>query len=359
MNPEGEQFVQQILKTEELDALLFFGLPSIRYLCDFTGTDGVLLVSKNESLFLTDSRYRSQAEEQVSADRTFCYKNKYPTIVDEISARMFTRIGFDADNLTVAAFDELSKLTTGKFDWCPLSTQLRPLRANKVGSEISALKKAAMLNRVAFEQVLPQIQPGVTERTIALELEFALKRLGGECNAFDFIVASGTRGAMPHGVASDKLLETGELVTIDFGTRVDGYYSDETVTLALGSVNGKLRQIFDIVLKAHDLALAAIQPGMEICKLDAVARDYITAQGYGDYFGHGLGHGVGLEIHEYPALSARNEARISEGMVITIEPGIYIPGAGGVRIEDTVVVTADGYEALTSIPKQFYQIDAA
>ena len=213
------------------------------------------------------------------------------------------------------------------------------------------------MNCQAFEAVIPLIKPGVTEREIALELEFALKRLGGESNAFDFIVASGVRGALPHGVASDKKLLAGELVTIDFGTRVEGYHSDETVTLAIGDVDRKLRQIFDIVLEAHDLALAAIEPGMAICDLDAVARDYIVSKGYGKYFGHGLGHGVGLEVHEYPAVSSRSDQRLIEGMVITIEPGIYIPDTGGVRIEDTVVVTVDGFETLTSIPKQFKQLD--
>ena len=162
---------------------------------------------------------------------------------------------------------------------------------------------------------------------------------------------------MPHGVASDKKLLAGELVTIDFGTRVDGYHSDETVTLAIGEVDRKLRQIFDIVLEAHDSALAMIQPGLAICDLDAVARDFIVSRGYGEYFGHGLGHGVGLEVHEYPAVSSRSDQRLIEGMVITIEPGVYIPGTGGVRIEDTVVVTKDGFEALTSIPKQFKQLD--
>ncbi|MBE9487456.1 MAG: M24 family metallopeptidase, partial [Chloroflexi bacterium] len=207
-----------------------------------------------------------------------------------------------------------------------------------------------------FTEILPQIRPGISERQLALELEFALKRLGGECNAFDFIVASGLRGALPHGVASDKLLATGELVTIDFGTRVDGYHSDETVTLALGKIDGNLRQIFDIVLEAHDLALAAIQPGMLVRELDAVARDYVISHGYGDYFGHGLGHGVGLEIHESPALSPREETQLLEGMVITIEPGIYLPGTGGVRIEDTVVVRADGYELLTGISKDYKEV---
>lgn len=350
--------VRELLSVEKLDALLFFGLPSIRYLCGFTGTDGILLLTTDEAVFMSDSRYRKQAEEQVTADRIICYSNRHSAIVDALKERKLKRVGFDADKLTVASFDELRMFSGDAVDWCPLVQQLRKLRACKNEAELKGLRSAAELNRIAFEQTLPSIRPGISEREIALELEFALKKLGGECNAFDFIVASGPRGAMPHGVASDKLLCSGELVTIDFGTRVDGYFSDETVTLALGVVDGKLRQIFDIVLKAHDLALAEVRPGIAMRDLDAVARDYIDSQGYGEYFGHGLGHGVGLEIHEFPALSPRAEGSLEEGMVVTVEPGIYIPGTGGVRIEDTVVVTADGYEVLTSIPKQYYQVGA-
>ncbi len=349
------QFIQDILISENLDALLIFGLTNIRYLSGFTGTDGVLLIKGDESVFLTDSRYFSQAQEQVCTDRIDCYNNKLQAIADELSTSGSRRVGFDAECVSVAIFEGLSRLT-GTLDWCSLSTQLQALRGIKTEKELAALKTAANLNHQAFDTVLPLIQPEVTEREIALELEFALKRFGGEANAFDFIVASGIRGALPHGVASEKKMVAGDLVTIDFGTRVDGYHSDETVTLAIGEVDRKLRQIFDIVLEAHDLALAAIQPEMPICDLDAVARDYIASKGYADYFGHSLGHGVGLDVHEYPAVSARSEQRLLAGMVITVEPGIYIPDVGGVRIEDTVVVTAGGFEALTSIPKQFTQI---
>ena len=277
-------------------------------------------------------------------------------MVDELYKRAGRRVGFDATAVSVALYEDLVGLATDSLDWCPLTTQLHPLRGVKTKNEIVALKSAANLNHQAFATILPQIRPGVTELEIAMELEFALKRLGGETNAFDFIVASGIRGALPHGVASEKKLKAGELVTIDFGTRMDGYYSDETVTLAIGEVDRKLRQIFDIVLEAHDSALASIRPEMAIRDLDAVARDFISLQGYGEYFGHGLGHGVGLEVHEYPVVSSRSDQKVLEGMVFTVEPGIYVPGIGGVRIEDTVVVTADGFEPLTSIPKQFKQL---
>ena len=183
-----------------------------------------------------------------------------------------------------------------------------------------------------------------------------MRRRGADARAFDFIVASGERGAMPHGRASDKLLCSGELVTIDFGAVKDGYHSDETVTVAVGRPSDRGREIHEIVRQAHDRAIAAVRPGISCRDLDAVARDYIREQGYDDYFGHGLGHGVGLDIHEKPVVSPRSDAVVEEGMVFTIEPGIYIPGFGGVRIEDTVAVTADGCVVLTQAPKELIEL---
>jgi Xaa-Pro aminopeptidase len=345
--------VRSLLESDSLDAVIFFGLPNIRYLSGFTGTDGVFIVTRTESIFLTDSRYQQQAQMQVSADRVLCYRAKYNSIASLLAGCDCRRVGFDAAAVSVAQFEDLKAGVSAAIDWHPLDKQLLGLRQRKSVDELALIRQAASMNRAAFEMILPLFKPGVSEREIALELEIALKRLGGEANAFDFIVASGERGALPHGVASEKLLCAGELVTIDFGTQVGGYHSDETVTLAIGEVGGKLRQIYDIVLEAHDSAIAAIKPGVVVADLDAVAREMIAAAGYGDYFGHGLGHGVGLEIHEQPTISSRGTTVLSEGVVFTIEPGIYLPGTGGVRIEDMVVVTRDGCEMLTSIPKEF------
>ncbi|WP_321370727.1 aminopeptidase P family protein [uncultured Desulfuromusa sp.] len=349
--------LREIFVAQKLDAILIFGLPNIRYLSGFTGTDGVFLVDQTKSSFLTDSRYISQAQKQVRADVIQCYKNKLKAVADELLSNGYKRVGLDAEVVSVALFEELKALVGDSLEWCLLSKQLQPLRGVKTKDELVSLQAAADLNFKAFQSVLPMFRPGVTELEIAQELEFSLKRLGGEANAFDFIVASGVRGALPHGVASAKQLQSGELVTIDFGTIVNGYHSDETVTLAIGNVDRNLRQIFDIVLEAHDSALEVIRPGLQISELDAVAREIIAHRGYGEYFGHGLGHGVGLEIHEYPAVSSRSDQCLVAGMVITIEPGIYISDTGGVRIEDTIVVTEEGYEKLTSIPKQFKQIN--
>ncbi len=347
--------VRHILEERQLAALIFFGMTNVRYLSGFSGTDGVFICTSSETIFLTDSRYTTQAQNQVIADRVVCYSNKLQAVADELASLRLARAGFDADAISVALFDKLKGLIASETELVPCGAELEALRACKDSDEIFFLKQAADLNRQAFEAVLPKIVPGVSEKAIALELEFTLKRLGGEENSFDFIVASGDRGALPHGVASDKIIKDGELVTIDFGTRVGGYCSDETVTVAVGNVEGKLRQIFDIVLEAHDSALREVKAGIKIATLDQIARDYIKEQGYGEFFGHGLGHGVGLDIHEFPSVSSRSTESLQEGMIITIEPGIYIPNLGGVRIEDSVIVTASGYELLTRIPKLFRQ----
>ncbi len=344
---------RQQLQTDELDAILFWSLPNICYLTGFTGTDGAVLVTADTVFFLTDSRYTTQAKSQVNATEIREYQVKLDGIIallDELGAR---RVGFESEIVPVAVWERLQQKSPERLAWVPLGRPLTKLRGRKDASELDLLSEAARLNAAALEEIIPLVRPGASEKAIAFELELALRRRGGEEKAFDFIVASGERGAMPHGVASDKILQPGELVTIDFGTRFRGYHSDETVTLALGEVADDLRRIYDCVLRAHDLALAGAAPGVSLKEVDALARDYIVSCGYGDYFGHGLGHGVGLEVHEYPTASPRSEDLIEEGMVFTIEPGIYVPGLGGVRIEDMVVATPGGCRCLTRIPKEF------
>lgn len=353
MTETGSLFCAGMLKTLSLDALVLLDLKNIRYCCGFTGTDGAYIFTPQVDCFLSDSRYLEQSRQEVSASRQICYQNKFDEIVATLNDLGLERVGFEADTLSVAQLQELTKRTKNQFEWVAVTEHIRPLRGLKTSTELDLLQQAADLNAAAYYEIEPLIKAGVSEKRIAFELEYALRRLGGEDRAFDFVVASGPRGAMPHGVASERLLETGDLVTIDFGTRVAGYHSDETLTLGVGKVDNDLRQVFDIVLKAHDLAMAAAAPGVVISDLDAVARDHIVAAGYGDYFGHGLGHGVGLDIHEYPTVSGRCFDHLQEGMVITIEPGIYLPGRGGVRIEDTIVITESGSRALTKIPKKY------
>ncbi|MBE0598836.1 MAG: aminopeptidase P family protein [Desulfuromonadales bacterium] len=345
--------VDTLLGEQQLDACVFLHPPALRDLCGFTGSDAVLVVWPQGDCFLTDSRYVTQARQQVRADEIRQYAVKVDAIAELLRQRGARRIGFEAETLVFAILQRLRDKGPEGAEWVALDKPLSRLRGIKEQAEIAAMEKAALLNYEAFEEILPLLRPGVRESEIALALEFALRRRGGEDKAFDFIVASGPRGALPHGVAADRELAGGELVTLDFGTRVDGYFSDETVTVALGPVSDQLRQIYDTVLQAHDLALAAVRPGVSLRQIDAVARDFIAARGYGDYFGHGLGHGVGLEVHEYPTLSPRSEDSAEEGMVFTIEPGIYIPDLGGVRLEDMVVVTTGGCRVLTKIDKAF------
>ena len=217
----------------------------------------------------------------------------------------------------------------------------------KDAGELKLLQKSMDISQQAFAKIMPLIKPGVSEAFISLELEFAMRRLGAEGKAFDFIVASGTRSALPHGVASDKLLAAGDFVTLDFGAVYKGYHSDMTRTLCLGPASEKQREIYALVLKAQEAGCQAVRPGKSGKEIDAVARQIINEAGYGEYFGHGLGHGLGLMIHEEPRLSPLGERILKAGMPVTVEPGIYLPGWGGVRIEDTVVVSADGCVNLT------------
>ena len=337
--------------TYNLDALLFSNMLNIRYLSGFTGSEGALLLTRNAAFLLCDSRYTTQAADETADTVIRQFSEKQDAIGTLIKELKLHRIGFESAHITVAVFMELS----GKLQGCELvavGKDLDQIRFCKDDEEISRLESVARLASNALLATLNQLKPGISEVAFARELEFEMRRRGADGRSFDFIVASGTRGAMPHGRASEKNICSGELVTIDFGATLNGYHSDETVTVAVGQPDDRNSEIHGIVKEAHDRAIAAVKPGLSCRDLDAIARDYIAEQGYGEYFGHGLGHGVGLEIHEQPVVSPRSDAVIEEGMVFTVEPGIYIPGFGGVRIEDTVAVTASGCRLLTSAPKQ-------
>lgn len=334
-----------------LDALLFTNLRNIRYLCGFSGSEGVLLISPDNAWFLCDSRYTAQAAEEVQAAEVMeCGAIRLDTVAALALKYDLHRIGFESAHTTVSAYRRMSEKLSG-IELVELGPNLDEIRECKDRAEIEQLALVAALSSQALAAVLGNIKPGVREVDIALALEIEMRQRGADGIAFDFIVASGERGAMPHGRASDKIIQSGEMVTIDFGALKDGYHSDETVTVACGNPGTRAWEIHRVVKEAHDLALRAVKPGISCRDLDEVARSYIRDKGYGEYFGHGLGHGVGLEIHEMPTLSPRSTAVLKEGMVVTIEPGIYVPGFGGVRIEDTVAVTSDGYRILTGADK--------
>jgi Xaa-Pro aminopeptidase len=344
--------LNQFFEEYSLRAVLFADMRNIRYLCGFSGTEGALLISEDYAWFLCDSRYTAQAAKEVQgAEVRECGAVRIDTIAALALEYGLDRIGFEAAHTTVSAFRRMSEMLTG-IELVELGSNLDEIRACKDATEIEQLNSVATLSSHALTAVLGNIKPGVREVDIAVALELEMLRRGADGKAFDFIVASGERGAMPHGRASDKIIQSGELVTIDFGALKNGYHSDETVTVACGKPENRAREIHSVVRMAHDRAIEAVRPGISCKDLDEVARGYIRDKGFGDYFGHGLGHGVGLEIHEMPMLSPRSTAVLEEGMVITIEPGIYIPGFGGVRIEDTVVVTGDRCRVLTSADKQ-------
>jgi Xaa-Pro aminopeptidase len=347
---ESVSSVRGYLDKSDVEAIIFFGLPNIRYLSGFTGSDGALVVTRDKGWFLTDSRYTTQASQEVTGFEIMEYRVKKEGISDLLNTGKFKRVGFEAEHTPVSFANALVEILP-EVEFRPVGIELDDLRTLKSAVELTFLEESAAIASQALLGIIDLIRPGVREREIALELEFAMKRGGAEEKSFDFIVASGPRGALPHGKASEKKIESGEFVTIDFGAVYRGYHSDETVTVAVGNADSRQREIYSIVKDAHDKALEAVKPGMNLKELDDIARGYIAQKGYSDYFGHGLGHGVGLEVHEKPTVSPRSEETAEEGMVFTIEPGIYIPDWGGVRIEDTLVVTKDGWRMLTRVPK--------
>lgn len=349
------QKIADLLAQCGLDALVFFATQNLRYLSGFSGTDGVIIATAEKMIFLTDSRYTTQALEEVSADAVEEYNNKIEAVVRNLEDAEVKKIGVET-SLAIGVFEELQEKGRPEWFWVNLKDNLNSLRMHKSSEEIDRITQAAELNFVAFNTISGMVRPGVKEADIAIALEHDLRNRGAEEKAFDIIVASGERGALPHGIASNKVVREAELVTIDFGCRISGYYSDETVTLAVGEISHELRAVYDTVLEAHDRAISATAPGVPLVELDHIARDHIKSCGYGKYFGHGLGHGVGLEVHEAPVVSPRSSLVAEEGMVFTIEPGIYIPGTGGVRIEDMVLVTEKGCRVLTKIPKKFSNI---
>ncbi len=339
------------LQRFDVDAILFSDIKDVRYLSGFSGSEGVLLLGDTEVFLFTDSRYTTQAAKEASGCKIIECSNKAAEIASRIVGFGSCNLGFQAENITVAFYEELHR-SLPEVRLVSVGTETGSLRSVKDCSEIETLAKAAAIASESFEDILSMIRPGISEKDVALQLELTLRGKGADGKSFDFIVASGERGALPHGRASEKLLSSGELVTVDFGATLDGYASDETVTIAVGEVNAMQREVYQIVKDAHDKAIEAVRPGVDLKHLDALARDYISNKGFGDFFRHGLGHGVGLDVHEKPVVSFRSEGEVVEGMVFTIEPGIYMPGWGGVRIEDTVCVTSNGCSLLTKVSKE-------
>jgi len=347
--------LRQKLAAHDIQGILITSAPNIYYLSGFTGTNAILFITQHDKYLFTDFRYVEQAKSEAS-DFELVRADK--DVLQEINklANGITTIGLEEKAISLAQYRELEKSLNAKI-FKDASFVLQEMRQVKDEQEIEILKQAIKITDQAFDLILPALKPGVTEEEISLKLEYSLRKLGASGKSFDYIVASGQRSALPHGVATAKKIETGDLVTLDFGAKYQWYCSDFTRTVFVGKPDAKHQEIYDIVLRAQLTALEAIRPGLTGREVDAVARDIIARAGYGEYFGHGLGHSLGLEIHEPPSLNTREEKVLQPGMVITVEPGIYLPGWGGVRIEDVVLVTNSGAEVLTQASKQFIIID--
>ena len=333
---------------------------NIRYISGFAGTESYLYLSAERAVILTDSRYTLQAEKEGKncGVRTIGKGTGYGELLAQLLSEDGVRtLGFEEDALlygTAAELQEKSGLPAGQ--WKPLAGALSTLRAVKSAEEIHKIEEAERIGDAAFSYILEELKPGVTELQIAAKLEYFMKSHGAEGTSFDTIAASGLHSAMPHAVPTDKPLEKGDFVTMDFGCRYQGYCSDMTRTVVIGKADARQKEIYQVVLEAQEAALASLRPGMTGAEGDRLARAVIEEAGYGEYFGHSLGHSVGLEIHEKPALSSREETVLAPGMIETVEPGIYIPDFGGVRIEDLVVLTEDGVRNLTRSPKNLIEL---
>ncbi|WP_062104707.1 M24 family metallopeptidase [Bacillus niameyensis] len=333
-----------------IDGLLITSPYNRRYLTNFTGTAGIALITQNKAFFITDFRYTEQAAKQVEGYEIIQYsQGMIAEVADQVKALGVKKIGFEQDHLSYSTWKAYEGAIAAEL--VPVSNLVEKMRLIKTSQEVAIIKEAADIADLAFKHILDYIKPGLTELEVANELEFFMRKCGATSSSFDTIVASGWRSALPHGVASEKVIEKGDFVTLDYGALYKGYVSDITRTIAVGEPSEQLKEIYDITLEAQLRAMEQIKSGMTGIEADAIARDYITAKGYGDNFGHSLGHGIGLEVHEGPGLSIRSEQKLEPGMVVTVEPGIYVPKLGGVRIEDDILITETGNEALTHSTK--------
>ncbi|MBK9247281.1 MAG: aminopeptidase P family protein [Ignavibacteria bacterium] len=339
------------MKAKNIDALLVTHLPSIRYITNFSGSNASLFILKSKVLFFTDDRYTEQVKSELHAIKgleTYIERDPYKYAMDKNLLKGVLKLGADTGKVDYDTIVKLRKMfrpaTITKANGIVQNATIP-----KTPDEVAKIRRAADIQANVFNQILPLIKVGVSEQDLAAEITYRGRMLGAEKEAFDIIVVAGEHSAWVHGRATQQKIKKGDMITFDFGFYYEGFASDVTRTVAVGAVSKEQRKVYDIVRHAHGTAIAAAKAGMTGKELDAVARDIITTAGYGDYFKHSLGHGLGIEVHENPGISFRNEkGRIPVGAVITIEPGIYLPGKFGVRIEDDILITETGCEVLSS-----------
>lgn len=351
-----------IIEKNNLDGILLTDGYNIHYLTGYKGHTGVALIMGEDRFIFTDSRYTEQAQLEALEFRTIDigmdgYSKTIKKLLTEkqgstLIEQSRLKLGFENKSISYSQYKAFVDNFGDMVEPVELNDQINKLRMIKTPEEIELISEAEAIGDKAFEHIINTMEVGMTEKQVALELEYAMKSMGADGLSFDTIVASGKNSSMPHAVPTEKVIADGDFVTLDFGCIYKGYCSDMTRTVYMGDeITEKQLEIYTVVLNAQKEALKAIKPGMVCSDIDKVARDYIAAAGYGEYFGHGLGHGVGLYIHEEPRFSRSCDVVLEPGMVLSVEPGIYLPGEFGVRIEDLIVVTDDGYENLASSPK--------
>lgn len=343
--------LRELLEQQNLDAFYIVHIPSIRYLSGFSGSSANIVITKSINYFITDFRYKDQSHAQVKGYDISINNNNTEEIKRIFESNGFKRIGFESGRMSFHNVENLKK-DFPLIEFIPLHEEVEKQTMQKTPEELQTIKKACDITDKTFSHILEIIRPGMTELDVSAEITYSHKKLGALKDSFDPIVASGWRGALPHGIATDKVIKHGEMVTLDFGCMYEGFCSDLTRTIAIGEPENELKKIYRIVFDAQHKAIEKARAGMTTKELDSVARDYITSCGFGDKFGHGLGHGVGIEVHEMPSVSQRAEMTLITDSIVTIEPGIYIENLGGVRIEDDIVIKENGCEILNKAKKE-------
>jgi Xaa-Pro aminopeptidase len=349
------QNLKELMRKKNIEAFVIYKPVNVTYITGFTGDDSVALVTHDKAIFITDGRYTEQAQKEVKDFEVIEHKTGIKEVLKEyIKTLGIKKLAFE-ESISYGQYRELKEFL--EIELIPQANLVETLRMVKDEEEIENIKKAQNITDKAFEYLLNFIKVGMTEKEVALELEYFMKKQGAEDLSFDTIVASGKRSSLPHGKASEKVIEKGDFVTIDFGCKVNGYCSDMTRTIVMGKANEKQKEIYNIVLEAQQKAIANLKAGLTSKEADLLARSVIEEKGYGKYFSHSLGHGVGLEVHEAPSLSFKKEEILKEGAIVTVEPGIYIPYFGGVRIEDMVLLKEDGVINLTKSSKYLIELN--
>ena len=350
--------IQTILEKNEIDAFLITDGYNLRYLSGFRGGEGMLYFSGNRQVLITDSRYTEAAakETRMTVIQEHAGHKRTQILQELLEEDRARSVGFEDQEMRCGTFDSLQKALGRVTEWVPLKKQINDLRQIKSGEELELLEKAESIGDLAFTDILQILKPGMTEKQVAAELEYSMKKHGADGLSFSTIVASGVNSSMPHAIPTDKPVASGEFVTMDFGCTYEGYCSDMTRTVVVGRADERQKELYGIVLRAQENCLDHLHAGLTGKEADAYARDVIRDAGFAEFFGHGTGHGVGLYIHEDPRISPTDDTVLRKNMVETVEPGIYIPGSGGVRIEDMVVITENGCRNLTHSPKELIEL---